>query len=399
MIRSKFKIPRLVFNLQKYLFGALLFLLVFTSSLNLSFAQTGPYSQSESFKVLDSINLGGGQSESESFRVLELIDDLDGLIYEEIAVAIKPAIEVFLESEVVQFARNALVIGSLAFILLLSLIPMLFRVPSFVVGFNFFKDFWRLFFGWLGRRKKSGIVFDSANGKGIERASVRLIAEGGGRFEPGKVVSTAITDEKGYYSFKIEPGKYRIEVTAFDFSFPSKRRREDYHGETVDARNQDHFNPDIPIDSFDPRASISARSFNNLAVFLDAIRLPMMMLGTVLSIVFYLYYNSSIDLVILVVYLFMWLLELHRLHQMHVVGHIYSPYGPVHSAIVRLFDFDGNLLATSVSQRNGEYSIFAPSGVHRLEIDRAGFKSVTKIIKVNESKVLTNNIRIYGNQS
>lgn len=397
MNRLKTKIPKLAINHKKPVFGIFLFLFIFSFSFDLSFAQTGPYSQSESFRVLDSINLGGGQSESESFRVLELIDELDGLIYEEVTTVLKPAIEVFLESAPVKFARNALVIGSLVFIILLSLIPLLFRLPSFIVGFNLFKDLWRLLFGWLGRRKKSGIVFDSVNGKGIESANVRLIAEGGGRFEPGKVVSTAVTDEKGYYSFKIEPGKYRIEVTAFDFAFPSKRRREDYHGETVDASNQDHFNPDIPIDSFDPEASISARSFNNIAVFLDAIRLPMMMFGTVLSIVFYLYYNATIDLVILIIYLFMWLLELHRLHQMHISGHIYSPYGPVHSAIVRLFDFDGNLLATSVSQRNGEYSIFAPAGVHKLEIARTGFKSITKIIKVKESKVLTNNIRIYGN--
>ncbi len=380
---------------KKLLFLTLSFLCILGFSGNLVFAQSGPYSQSESFRVLDSLNLGGGQSESESFKVFDLIDELDELIYEEAPMAIiKPAIEMFLESEPVKIARNSLVLGSIGFIVFLSLIPFAFRVPSFVLGFNFLKDLWRLFFGWLGRRKKSGIIFDSVSGKGIEGASVRLISGGGGRFEAGKVVSTTVTDEKGYYSFKIEPGKYRIEVTALDFEFPSRRRREDYHGETVDASNQDHFNPDIPIDSFDPQASISARSFKNIAVFLDAIRLPMMIFGTILSIVYYLYYNLSIDLVILFVYLFMWFLELHRLHQMHAIGHIYSSNGPVNSAIVRLFDFEGNLLSTSVSQRNGEYSIFAPAGLYKLEVTKAGLSSATKIIKVKESKVINNNIRI-----
>lgn len=377
-------------------------------------AQEGPspYSNSESYQVLDTLNLGGGTSESESYKAFELIDELDQLIYESAITTPPPTptpepptggepeeqtpAEKFITSDLGRFVRDLLAAIALASVVVLSALPIALRIPSGLPAIYPIKDLWRLFFGWFRRNKKFGIVFNSANGKGIKGVSVRLISEGGGKFEPGKLIGTAITDEKGYYSFKVVPGKYRIEVTVVNFRFPSVRRLEDYHGEIIDTGNREYLNPDIPVDSLTPEAVISVRSFKNFGLFLDAIRLPLMVIGTIIAIMFYLHYRATIDIIILAMYMVLWAFELYTWYLNQRISHVYSPDGPVHNATVRLLDFDGNLIATSVTQRNGEFSIFSPAGVYRLEVVKYGYKLTEKIFKTSESRIVSSNIKIYS---
>lgn len=412
-----------LFGSKKLPFISALFVICFALFTVSASAQEGPspYSSSESYQVLDTLNLGGGTSESESYKASELIDELDQLIYEATATTTPtppppppptptptptpqpptgeepeqtPA-EQFITSDLGHLLRNLLAAVALGAVLALSALPIALRIPSGLPAVYPVKELWRLFFGWFRRGKKFGIVFDSANGKGIKGASVRLISEGGGKFEPGKLIGTAITDEKGYYSFKVVPGKYRVEVTAINFRFPSTRRLEDYHGETIDTGNQQNLNPDIPMDSLTPEAVISVRSFKNFGLFLDAIRLPLMAIGTIIAVMFYLYYKATIDIVILAMYAILWLFEIYRWYLNHQISHVYSPDGPVHNATVRLLDFDGNLIATSVTQRNGEFSIFSPAGVYRLEVVKYGYKMAEKIFKASESKIVNTDLKIY----
>lgn len=370
-------------------------------------AQQGPspYSNSESYQVRDTLNLGGGVSESESYKALELVDELDQLIYESVKVTpvappplTPPPVEEpkdFVATDLGSLLRNLLVAVSLGIVLGLSALPIVLRIPSGLPAIYPIKDFWRLFFAWFRRGKKFGIVFNSASGKGIKGANVRLISEGGGKFEPGKLIGTATTDERGYYSFKIVPGKYRVEVVATDFRFPSTRRFEDYHGETIDTGNNEYLNPDIPVDSLTSEAMSSIRSFRNIIIFIDSIRLPLMIISTIIAVMFYLYYRALIDIIILAFYVIFWLLEIYRWYISKRVCHVYSPEGPVHNATVRLFDTENNLISTSVTQRNGEFSIFAPAGIYRLEVIKFGYRLAEKIFKTTESRIVNTNITIY----
>ncbi len=251
--------------------------------------------------------------------------------------------------------------------LVLSALPALLQLP---VGlpvapplFNLFA----LFMGWLQRRRKYGIVYDSVSREGVEGVTVRLFAEGGTEFEQGKLLETKVTDERGRYTFNVEDGAYRIEVIKAEYLFPSNRASLDYRGE-VQQVDKGLYHPDIPIDALTPAKHHALVNFRSLGHRIQQVRLPIMIIGTLLAIAYLVERTHVIDMVIVALYVVIWTFEFLQYMRARNVAYVYAHRQPAPLTILRLFDDKGRLHTTRVTNLDGQYSIFAAKGTYLLDV-------------------------------
>jgi hypothetical protein len=108
---------------------------------------------------------------------------------------------------------------------------------------------------WLKKRKEYGVVYNALTRQPVDLAVVRLFRTN------GKLVRTLVTDKRGRYSFMVDEGEYRMEVTKQGLTFPSdilKNQREDrqfldlYHGEIIKVgKDGAIIAANIPLDSIE----------------------------------------------------------------------------------------------------------------------------------------------------
>lgn len=107
--------------------------------------------------------------------------------------------------------------------------------------------------GFISRRRRQGVVFDSLTKKPIDLAIVRLFKK-----EDISFHRTRVTDIKGRYSFLLPPGSYYMTVDKAQYTFPSNylkgtpeedKLRNLYHGQEFDVETKKNLIVyDIPLD-------------------------------------------------------------------------------------------------------------------------------------------------------
>ncbi|MCA9388187.1 hypothetical protein KC644_00315 [Candidatus Berkelbacteria bacterium] len=287
------------------------------------------------------------------------------------------------------FLAVLLAIGTLVLAALPALLSLPVGLPVSLPLFNLFA----IFIGWLKKRRRYGIVYDSVTREGVEGATVRLFAEGGNDFELGKLIESRKTDEKGSYTFNVQEGVYRLEVIMSDFHFPSNRASVDYRGELVKS-DEGLLHPDIPIDNLVPSANRKLINFRVLGERIQQLRLPLMITGTILAIAYLIDRAAVIDFIIIGLYIVLWTLEIVTWLGARNVAYVYTDKGPAPLVILRLHDETGRLKTTRVTNLRGQYSIFTSTGKFLLDALKTSFDPQSNEITMGAPGILPKRIRL-----
>lgn len=236
----------------------------------------------------------------------------------------------------------------------------------------------------IGFRKGSkpvGYVYDSVTKDPISQAIVRVFNE------EGRMVWSDVTDSKGYFNARLKEGKYRIEVRASRYTFPSTVvfGKEDYpitnvyHGEIFIVTHSREVNYAIPLD---PQEESKLRLWFELfwgrVKFVVNILMVVLFLGGIIF-AFYTYYNYPSTLTLLVLLLFVPTF-------FFILRGIFikkGKYGVVRDIDnerlegivvgIREAEFD-RIVAKRVTDSHGRYRFMADEGRYYIEVLETGYK-------------------------
>ena len=237
---------------------------------------------------------------------------------------------------------------------------------------------------WLGFRtgaKPLGYVYDSITKDPVAQAIVRIYDEN------GKIVWSDVTDGRGYFLARLEDGKYRIEVRAQDYVYPSTiiYGKDDYpltnvyHGDFFEINQESIPNFSIPLD---PKEVSSFRVLREIVwgrvkVLFSILHTLLFIVGLVLSI--YVYFKNPYWLTVLVLFLYFlsFLFMIRKVFTRRVkYGVVRDLEGnPIEGVVVGLRDMEfEKLILKRVTDSRGRYRIFAGRGRYRIEVLETGYK-------------------------
>ena len=252
---------------------------------------------------------------------------------------------------------------------------------TFVIRF-IIDSSWRLFtiaMSFLKKRRKSGeycTVYDSVTKSPINGAIVRISKE------DGSLVKTVVTDIFGMFDADLESGIYKIDITARDYTYPSRIVVSDYdkpygniyHGKSFEYQKGNVLNYSIPLDPI--KSSVISYSSsvikNRLSTALEVIQYVLIVVGIVLLAFSIQYGINTLDIlsiisyaVIICINLIIWLKGRKN------YGVVYTTSGNIASGItlvLRELEFD-QIVAKRVTDDFGRYRFMIKGGIYRLEVE------------------------------
>ncbi len=162
------------------------------------------------------------------------------------------------------------------------------------------------FFGFGKGKKPLGFIYDSVTKEPIPQAIVRIFDES------NRIVWSDVTNSKGYFSAKLDSGKYRIVARAPRYKFPSNIvfGKEDYpltniyHGEIFVVRGEDEINFAVPLDPVEAsKLRVGWESlWGRIKYVVNILHVVLFLVGVTFA--FYTYYVTPSFLSLLVLLLF-----------------------------------------------------------------------------------------------
>ncbi len=247
-------------------------------------------------------------------------------------------------------------------------------------------------FGFRVGKKPLGYVYDAITKDAIAQAIIRIYDVN------GKMVWSDVTDDRGYFSAKLESGKYKIVVTAQGYTYPSTIvfGRDDYplanvyHGEDFDYDENQELNFSIPLDPKEVSKFKVWREilWGRIRVLVHILHTILFVIGLILAI--YMYYKNPywLTLLVLVLYIPSFLFMIRRVFaKKSKYGVVYDINGnPVEGVVVGLREMEfEKLILKRVTDSKGRYRMLAQEGRYRLEVLDSTLK-VEKI--VGDSEIL-----------
>lgn len=230
-------------------------------------------------------------------------------------------------------------------------------------------------FGFRKGAKPVGFVYDSVTKEPISQAIVRIFNE------QGRMIWTDVTDAKGYFSAKLKEGKYRIEVRASRYTFPSKVvfGREDlpiinvYHGEVLDVGQSIELNISVPLDPVEiSKLRLGWEGFWTRAKFVvHILHMLLFVVGLVLAIYMYYTVPSTLSLIVLLLFIPTFILIVRNI----LIGRR-DRYGVVtdekgnrlEGVLIGLREAEfGKIVAKRITGASGRYRFFVDDGRYYLE--------------------------------
>jgi hypothetical protein len=244
--------------------------------------------------------------------------------------------------------------------------------------------------GIFKKGRKWGIVYDSESGKPLPLAKVTVYDSN------KKPIETVLTDNQGRYGFVVDPGKYYLAVMKKNYSFPSKIVDTDYHLAPIEVSDNGLVAANIPIDPDLHKLIKNMGSVTRLTEFLDKVKTPLLVLGIVLSTIFFIHNPTLMNILTLLIYVVIVGYELHLLFQPHASGNVYDIMGnkPVESSVIRIYnEKTGQLVATKMSDEHGRYYYLVDPGEYQIKTTKENFEqSEIKDIHFKQGDVLTKDI-------
>jgi len=273
-----------------------------------------------------------------------------------------------------------------------SLIPLVMNLPMAAPFSNMIA--WVLgLFGHGKGRKPWGRVYDAETGQGIPMVAVQLFDKFYNR-----LVKTELTDKDGRFGFLVREGQYFLLINKKDYQFPSKKSHSDYHGETITVKENTTITVDVPLDANTDKLVNRLgflSQFNNVVV---AIRLPLLVVGTILSIIFVFYDQRLSDYLVFSLYVLIWIWEIYRTRLTKTFGLILakSNNARLNLAIIRSFNSITNkLVATQVTDNAGRYRFLVDKGEYKLLVTRSEYEPYKReSVSIGKKQMLIDNIKL-----
>jgi hypothetical protein len=243
----------------------------------------------------------------------------------------------------------------------------------------------------LGSRKKKmqlNVVFNSINKRPVAKVRVSVYDSN------DRLREVQYTNKSGTFSFLVPPGKYRIEATKDGYSFPSKRAvglrdtkyENVYYGRLLEVKEEANrpsmsrlpIDISIPMDPVKPSALLQFYAVTAFAMmrFFRLVRLPLMIIGTILTISILRERPDVINTLLFIVYVILWFLEAKIYFTPKIYGTVRDDHNqPVSYAIIRAFDSKGRIKGTMVSGEGGEFIFTLQPGVYYFDATKTGYKS------------------------
>ena len=232
-----------------------------------------------------------------------------------------------------------------------------------------------LFFtgGWARRRRTAwGTVLSGQNHQPIEKVLVELHKD-----QFGKVVKTAITDSQGRFWFLIsETGQYFVSTQKSGFRQFTSQKFEIKDINKLPVNQKIYLQP-VELETNVSMLKLLAFVFVMARVF-DAIRVPVLILGSVVSVYNFIAYQGLTTSIIFGLYILLWVIEV-------ILYIIPRPYGrvldginslPLKMAIVRVYKFGQEKpIQTYVTDKIGRYHFLLSPGKYHFKISKLGYNS------------------------
>lgn len=286
-----------------------------------------------------------------------------------------------------------------AVLLINPLLSLLFNFPFR----DFFYFFFNSFFEFLGIRKRRrpwGTIYDSLLKRPVAGAIVKIV-----EVDSGRVRETRVTDRAGRFGFLVEKGRYRLTVVKTGYIFPSakikldKNKSDGYFSSVylggVFSLQEGFLGKNIPLDAVSQAPARFYLLFLRFARFFERIRVPLLIIGTIIAILNLYLFRSLLDLVIILAYVLLWLYEIYQLRKVKPYGEVQDEDGtPLDLAVIRFFREDNNkLIATSITDKKGRFFVILPQGGFYLTASKAGY-FLSTLKNVHISKINPREIKI-----
>jgi predicted GH43/DUF377 family glycosyl hydrolase len=250
---------------------------------------------------------------------------------------------------------------------------------------------------WLSPRRKKyswGRVIDSQTGEPVTLATVRIFDK-----EKNKLLESQLTDSQGRFGFLVVPGSYYLDIINNNYAFPSQINNSSYHGQALEVKDAQMLALDVSVDLKIAKISNRIKTFNMFQNILNIIKWPLLIWGTFSVIMYYLLSHNTYNLVMLVLYAIIWLIEIYYLFStVKSIGKVSDAQSSngLDLAIVRLFNNDsGKLVNTRVTNKLGSYSVLANEGNYYLTALKQGYDlQKTDVKKIDKNDVVSENIEL-----
>lgn len=255
---------------------------------------------------------------------------------------------------------------------------------------------------WPRQKPAWGVVYDTVSKKPLSRVVLRVFSEPDGRLR-----QTISSNEKGEFGFLVPSGRYSITASRFGFNFPSHivlgssdgRFANIYRGgeievNTPEAQDKAPININIPMDPthlnvIDISAVSVIRAIQRL---FEAIRLPIMAIGTLAAIYLVVERGLWFDWLIVAIYIVLWALEVKYLFKKRTYGIVTGDDGePLGLVIIRVLDAAGKIKSTAVTGDDGKFILSLDPGLYRFDASKPGYvSSRSKLIRISRASDLGN---------
>lgn len=271
--------------------------------------------------------------------------------------------------------------------MILAIIGLLSSIPGLITRFgNLLLTF------FFARKKRRGVVFDSHTKEPLDPAYVSVIDA-----VTGQEVSTAITDMEGRFGFVLKKGSYKIVVNKTNYQFPSIKlagKTNDevydhlYFGEVFTVSDEEEVvTMNIPMDAVGTDWNQQEkRRMNVIKYFIENQKVwgilfdILFIIGFIVSIVTTYYYPVWWNVLMIVMYLIVALLQFFGYGSISV-GKITKDGVPLPFAVVRVINVSlDREVAHKVTSEHGGYFILVPRANYYISIDQKNSDgSYTKI--------------------
>lgn len=232
-----------------------------------------------------------------------------------------------------------------------------------------------------------GIVYNAKNSKPIPFVIVRLKDSA-----TGNIISSTVTDLNGRYSLPTNPGKYIIECSHDEFSFPSTLAEDQknngsslYFGEEILLETETPIDFNIPLDPKNYRENFLQKSYRKIKskakkVFLTG---NMVLITTlfILNLVITVIDFNLVNLLFSILYFLIIILKLLNYSKRPKNwGIVYDGETKrcIQSAFVKLYNLKNRVIDTKITDPSGRYQFFVPKNEYQLLTMAHGYKFPSK---------------------
>jgi len=290
-----------------------------------------------------------------------------------------------------------------------GIIPLL--VQAFPQGFHAFAFLFPTLFTAASvrrRRKPWGIVYDSLTNYPLDSAVVRIFDA-----ETNHLVNTTVTDPNGSFNFLLSKGKYYLRVIKPGYLFPPRMSKlkvsqlatrfgpesDLYLGQPfIIQADGTNINFNIALErvltnlSTETKINISLKNaWDWFLIATSYVAVPLMLIGALLTYLATMIVPSKFNLYLCGIYVILLVVFLitHRLRRAQLGLIFDSKDGkPIAGAIVSIFDKEYNAIrATRITNKNGNFSLFAPKGEYYLGVVAPGFRYPAKDFRPQNWKI------------